>query len=101
MMRDNDMNHRLARENVRRALLALACAYLMGCAAGGDTGGSTPDARRFAPTWDEPGLKATFRLSAAAPAGQTAFSNMPVAGQTELPGGNKLWHFAMTLKMSS
>nr|MBA3897737.1 M1 family metallopeptidase [Sphingomonadaceae bacterium] len=60
-----------------------------------------PDARRFAPTWDEPGLKATFRLSAAAPAGQTAFSNMPVAGQTELPGGKKLWHFATTPKMSS
>ncbi len=60
-----------------------------------------PDARRFAPLWDEPALKATFRLSAAVPKGQTAFSNMPVTGQT--PGGNgkTIWHFAATPRMSS
>jgi aminopeptidase N len=59
-----------------------------------------PDARRFAPMWDEPGLKATFRLSAVAPTGQTAFSNMPVTSKENVPGGT-LWHFAETPKMSS
>lgn len=59
-----------------------------------------PEARRFAPMWDEPGLKATFKLSAVAPSGQTAFSNMPVTSKEEVPGGT-LWHFAETPKMSS
>ena len=59
-----------------------------------------PDARRFAPMWDEPGLKATFKLSAIAPSGQTAFSNMPVTSKEDAPGGT-LWHFAETPKMSS
>jgi aminopeptidase N len=59
-----------------------------------------PDARRFAPMWDEPGLKATFKLSAVAPSGQTAFSNMPVTSKEDVPGGT-LWHFAETPKMSS
>ncbi len=60
-----------------------------------------PDARRFAPMWDEPGLKATFKLSAAAPNGQTAFSNMPVTGTTQGTNGKTVWHFAPTPKMSS
>lgn len=60
-----------------------------------------PDARRFAPMWDEPGIKATFKLSAAAPAGQTAFSNMPVTGKTQGADGKTVWHFAVTPKMSS
>jgi aminopeptidase N len=59
-----------------------------------------PDARRFAPMWDEPGLKATFKLSAIAPSGQTAFSNMQVTSKQAVPGGT-LWHFAETPKMSS
>jgi len=59
-----------------------------------------PDARRFAPMWDEPALKATFKLSALAPNGQTAFSNMPVTSKEETVGGT-LWHFAETPKMSS
>ncbi len=59
-----------------------------------------PDARRFAPMWDEPSLKATFKLSAVAPVGQTAFSNMPVTSKENVPGGT-LWHFAETPKMSS
>lgn len=59
-----------------------------------------PDARRFAPMWDEPALKATFKLSALAPAGQTAFSNMPVASKEETAGGT-LWHFGETPKMST
>ncbi len=60
-----------------------------------------PDARRFAPMWDEPALKATFKLSAAAPKGQIAFSNMPVTGQTPAAGGKTIWHFATTPRMSS
>ncbi len=60
-----------------------------------------PDARRFAPMWDEPGIKATFRLSAAAPSGQSAFSNMPVTGKTAGANGKTLWHFAVTPRMSS
>ena len=60
-----------------------------------------PDARRFAPMWDEPALKATFKLSAAAPNGQMAFSNMPVTGKTPGATGKTVWHFAATPKMSS
>jgi aminopeptidase N len=60
-----------------------------------------PDARRFAPIWDEPALKATFKLSAAAPKGQMAFSNMPVTGKTRGANGKTIWHFAPTPPMSS
>ncbi|MBU1377548.1 MAG: M1 family metallopeptidase [Alphaproteobacteria bacterium] len=35
------------------------------------------DARRFAPMWDEPGVKAVFALTVEAPDGQMAVSNMP------------------------
>ncbi len=59
------------------------------------------DGRRFAPMWDEPARKATFRLTAAAPDGQTAFSNMPVEGRRKGPGGKTLVTFATTPKMSS
>uniref|UniRef100_UPI0035CA3ADB M1 family metallopeptidase n=1 Tax=uncultured Sphingomonas sp. TaxID=158754 RepID=UPI0035CA3ADB len=60
-----------------------------------------PDARRFAPMWDEPGYKATFALSAVAPGDQTAFSNMPSASVTKQSDGTKLYRFAATPKMSS
>ncbi len=60
-----------------------------------------PDARRFAPMWDEPGFKTPFTLSAAAPAGNTAFSNMPVKSKSAGPNGKTIWHFAQTPKMSS
>ena len=58
------------------------------------------DARRFAPMWDEPGVKATYALTAIAPTGQMAFSNMPA---TKAPGaaGKTVWRFATTPKMSS
>lgn len=59
-----------------------------------------PDARRFAPTWDEPAHKATFTLSAFAPTGQSAYSNMPATAQDKVDGGT-LYHFAKTPKMSS
>ena len=60
-----------------------------------------PDARRFAPMWDEPAYKATFALSAVAPGDQTAFSNMPTIGVTKQGDGTKLYRFAATPKMSS
>jgi aminopeptidase N len=59
------------------------------------------DARRFVPCWDEPGLKATFDLTATVPAEQMAVSNMPVAATDALPGGRKRVHFATSPKMSS
>jgi aminopeptidase N len=60
-----------------------------------------PDARRFAPMWDEPGFKTPFKLSAIAPTGQTAFSNMPVTGKAPGANGKTVWTFAQTPKMSS
>ena len=59
-----------------------------------------PDARRFAPMFDEPSFKATYKLSAVAPQGQTAFSNMP-ATVTKLADGRQLYSFAQTPVMSS
>lgn len=59
------------------------------------------DARRFLPCWDEPGLKATFSLTATVPAAQMALSNMPVAATEKLPGGLKRVRFAVSPKMSS
>ena len=60
-----------------------------------------PDARRFAPMWDEPGIKTPFTLTAVSPAGQTAFSNMPVASKTTNAAGKTVWKFQSTPKMSS
>ena len=59
-----------------------------------------PDARRFAPMWDEPSFKARFRLSAVAPAGQLAVSNMP-ATITRQADGTQLYRFGETPVMSS
>ena len=60
-----------------------------------------PDARRFAPMWDEPSFKARFRLSAVAPAGQLSFSNMPVDAVTRNADGTQLYRFGETPVMSS
>jgi aminopeptidase N len=51
------------------------------------------DARRFVPSWDEPGRKATFQLTATVPADQMALSNMPIASTDVLPGGLMRVHF--------
>ena len=40
------------------------------------------DARRFAPMWDEPGIKSVFALSVEVPVGQMPVSNMPVTSDT-------------------
>ena len=60
-----------------------------------------PDARRFAPMWDEPAFKARFTLSTVAPAGQLAFSNMPVTAVTRNGDGTQLYRFGETPVMSS
>jgi aminopeptidase N len=60
-----------------------------------------PDARRFAPMFDEPSYKATFDLSAVVPASQMAVGNMPVANETPLAGGIKRVTFQTTPTMSS
>jgi aminopeptidase N len=59
------------------------------------------DARRFVPSFDEPGQKATFKLTVTVPADLMAVSNMPVASSTPLAGGLKRVSFATTPKMSS
>ena len=60
-----------------------------------------PDARRFAPMFDEPSYKATFDLSAIVPAGQMAVGNMPLASEEMLPGGRKRVTFQTSPRMSS
>src|SRR5690606_12057446 len=60
-----------------------------------------PDARRFAPMFDEPSYKATFDLSATVPAGQMAVGNMPITSEESLAGGLKKVTFATSPKMSS
>ncbi len=60
-----------------------------------------PDARRFAPTFDEPSYKATFDLAAIVPEELMAISNMPVASSTALGQGRKKVVFQTTPKMSS
>jgi aminopeptidase N len=60
-----------------------------------------PDARRFAPMFDEPSYKATFDLSAIVPASQMAVSNMPIAREEALADGRKKITFATTPVMSS
>ncbi len=57
-------------------------------------------ARRFAPMWDEPGVKSVFALSVETPAGQMAVSNMPVKGVVTV-AGKSVTQFADTPKMSS
>ncbi|MDB5679419.1 M1 family metallopeptidase, partial [Sphingomonas bacterium] len=59
-----------------------------------------PDARRFAPMWDEPSFKAKFTLRAVAPKGQLAFSNMP-ALVTRRADGTQLYSFRQSPVMSS
>lgn len=60
-----------------------------------------PDARRFAPMWDEPSFKAKFTVNAVTPAGQTAFSNMPATKITKQGDGSSLYAFGQSPVMSS
>lgn len=47
------------------------------------------DARRFIPSWDEPGFKAAFDLTVNVPAAELAVSNMPVTSTKALGKGLK------------
>ncbi len=60
-----------------------------------------PDARRFAPMWDEPAFKAKFRLTTTAPGKEMAFSNMPATSVTKQADGTQLYRFGETPVMSS
>src|SRR5205085_9998060 len=60
-----------------------------------------PDAREFAPLFDEPSYKATFNLSAVVPEKQLAVSNMPALREEPLGNGLKRVTFAPSPKMSS
>ncbi len=59
------------------------------------------DARRFAPMWDQPNLRAVFSLTVTAPSDQLAVSNMPVAQATTVRGGLTRTRFADTPAMPS
>jgi len=58
------------------------------------------DARRAYPSFDEPGYKATFDITAVAPKGMAAISNQKVISDTEA-GDKHTVRFATTAKMSS
>lgn len=58
------------------------------------------DARRAFPCWDEPSLKARFRLTLDIPQNRTAVSNMPVVAQT-LRDSRKIVEFDVTPVMST
>jgi len=57
--------------------------------------------RMLMPSWDEPGLKATFRVTVDVPADRMAVGNMPVEAETPLPNHMKRVRFAPTPKMST
>src|SRR5271165_5494537 len=58
------------------------------------------DARRAYPSFDEPGYKATFDITAVAPRGMAAISNQKVLSDTD-SGDKHTVRFATTPKMSS
>ena len=59
------------------------------------------DARRFAPMWDEPALKAIFALTVETAASEMPVSNMPIVSDTSAPSGKRLVRFQDSPKMSS
>ena len=59
------------------------------------------DARRAFLCWDEPAMKARFRLTLLAPAGLAAVSNMPIVSQKEETPGTSRIEFAETPPMST
>ncbi len=59
------------------------------------------DARRAFPCWDEPSVKATFRLTARIPAPLVALSNMPIESEEVLRDGRKDVAFRVTPRMST
>jgi aminopeptidase N len=59
------------------------------------------DARRAFPSFDEPGYKATFAITAVADKGQVAISNQKVTSDTPGPEDKHTVRFATTVKMSA
>lgn len=59
------------------------------------------DARRFFPCFDEPAMKARFRISVATRNAETVLSNAPIEREEKLPGGRKLVHFEETPPLST
>lgn len=59
------------------------------------------NARSLLPCWDEPALKATFRISVAVPAGESVVSNMPVLSISPMRDGLRRVSFAETPRMST
>jgi aminopeptidase N len=59
------------------------------------------DARRAFPSFDEPGYKATFDITAIADKGLVAISNQKIMSDTPGPGNKHTIRFATTAKMSS
>jgi len=59
------------------------------------------DARRFAPMWDQPNLRAVFSLTVTAPSDQFVVGNMPAAQTTRLSGNRTRTRFADTPSMPS
>jgi puromycin-sensitive aminopeptidase len=59
------------------------------------------DARRFFPCFDEPAMKARFRISVTTTTGNTVLSNSPVAKVEPLGGGRKRVHFERTPPLST
>lgn len=58
-------------------------------------------ARKFAPIWDQPDLKAVFELELIIPAGLDAVANTPVAKRETLPSGESKLRFEPSPRMSS
>jgi aminopeptidase N len=58
-------------------------------------------ARQVFPGWDEPGLKATYRVTVDAPKDRMAISNMPVASVAPVSSTTDRVTFAQSPKMSS
>jgi puromycin-sensitive aminopeptidase len=59
------------------------------------------DARRFFPCFDEPAMKARFRIAVTTRASHAVISNAPVAGEIALPEARKTVHFAETPPLST
>jgi len=59
------------------------------------------DARRAFPCWDEPAFKATYQVNLTVPSDLAAYSNSPVASDTDLGNGQRTVSFTPTMKMST
>jgi puromycin-sensitive aminopeptidase len=59
------------------------------------------DARRAFPCWDEPAFKATYQVNLTVPSHLAAYSNSPIASDTDLGNGQRTVSFTPTMKMST